>query len=145
VVGRHSFAGAGIRTTRPFAKNAKELGTRLTADASEIKSLGHPAGFCFGVPAGTFVLMFQLEHLCSLLCTHWDVCINHPKSNNRGELQRVKPLGPILAFWGKLQKLYVQCSGMYVQMFRLERAQKWQKRHRAKEKRLMGRKCFPFS
>jgi hypothetical protein len=39
----------------------------------------------------------------------------------------VKTWGPILAFLGKLRKLYVQCSGMYVQMFRLERAQKWQK------------------
>jgi hypothetical protein len=33
---------AGISDSRPFAKNAKERGTRCVGNASEIKSLGHP-------------------------------------------------------------------------------------------------------
>jgi hypothetical protein len=38
----HSCAAAGVRGTRPFAKNAKERGTLYAGGASEIKSPGHP-------------------------------------------------------------------------------------------------------
>ena len=41
-IGWRSFAGADVRGTRPFAKNAKERGTHGVGDASEIKSLSHP-------------------------------------------------------------------------------------------------------
>jgi len=34
--------GAGISGSRPFAKNAKERGTRCIGEAGGIKSLGHP-------------------------------------------------------------------------------------------------------
>src|SRR5437763_240937 len=36
-IGRRSFAAAGVRGTRPFAKNAKERGTHCGGDVSEFK------------------------------------------------------------------------------------------------------------
>jgi hypothetical protein len=36
-IGRRSFAVAGVRGSRPFAKNAKERGTHCLADALEVK------------------------------------------------------------------------------------------------------------
>jgi hypothetical protein len=42
-IGRRSFAGAGVRSTRPFAKCAKERGTQCIADGTEIKKGGPPA------------------------------------------------------------------------------------------------------
>jgi hypothetical protein len=37
-IGWRSFAAAGVRGTRPFAKNAKERGTHFVAGAGEIKA-----------------------------------------------------------------------------------------------------------
>src|SRR5271168_4007756 len=51
--GWRSFAGADVRGTRPFAKNAKERGTHGVGDASEIKSLGHPPLLSTGSPTVT--------------------------------------------------------------------------------------------
>src|SRR5579863_1863801 len=42
VVTAPSFAGASLRGTRPFAKNAKERGTHFAGRAGEVKGLGHP-------------------------------------------------------------------------------------------------------
>ena len=42
-IGWRSFAAAGVRGTRPFAKNAKERGTRSGGDASQNQEPGPPA------------------------------------------------------------------------------------------------------
>src|ERR1700719_2299648 len=42
-IGWRSCAAAGVRGTRPFAKNAKERGTRSGGDASQNQESGPPA------------------------------------------------------------------------------------------------------
>jgi len=53
-----SFAGASLRGTRPFAKNAKERSTHFAGRASEVKGLGHP-------PMGKGVQFLSLNNLAN--------------------------------------------------------------------------------